>query len=295
MRKEEIEKRLENITLQLGSQDISFQAMALEAFNNLLLKETLTKDQKKTVLPFIEKSLEDPEVTLRTDCFKTACLLGSKDINIITSIYPVLFEELKKKNRFRSEIVINMICDLINLNNQQIQDSIKEVIKNCPEWFDEPHLTNIIIEFWKKSISKDFQFIKSYKEEIELSLNNYPPKMKEVKEFITTKLQEYEEYLKQLQIKKKEEAKKREAEIKRREKLKLKEEEEKKRKLEKIRKAREKIEKSIIKQQNETAISQNIQSESGGIEKVNEESIEEKSPGVSFTKLGLKRKKAEKE
>ena len=108
MNKEEIKNRLEEVLEHLESPDIQFQATGLETFNDLASNEVLTPEQLKTLIPFVKKILKEPDSTLKTDCFKTASLIGLKKFNLIEDIFPLLFEELKNKNRFRSKIVVKI-------------------------------------------------------------------------------------------------------------------------------------------------------------------------------------------
>jgi len=230
--KDDIDSKIEKISEHMNSPDVEFQGAALDAFIELISNNILTTTQKQKLLPEIEKMLKDTDSSLRTECFKIVCLIGSKEFDLIKEIFPIIFQELEKKNRFRSEIITDMICTLRNSNNPLIQDSIKKLIKHIPEWFDESFLVPIIVRFWSKSTDYDFQFIEKYLKEIQNEIPNYPVK---IRELIFQKLKDYDNHLKKIQDQKIQEAKIREEQEKRRKEL-LREAEElkKKREIEKL-------------------------------------------------------------
>ena len=123
------QKRLENISENLKSVDIQFQSAALNSYIDLLVNEPLTTEQKKIILPFAEQILKESESSLRTDCFKAVCAVGVREFSLITHIFPIIFQELELKNRFRTEIVMEMMMELRNSKNPLIQDSIKKIIR----------------------------------------------------------------------------------------------------------------------------------------------------------------------
>lgn len=296
------QKRLENISENLKSVDIQFQSAALNSFIDLLVNEPLTTEQKKIILPFAEQVLKESESSLRTDCFKAVCAVGAREFSLITHIFPIIFQELELKNRFRTEIVMEMMMELRNSKNPLIQDSMKKVIKETPKWFDESFLIPIIKKFWESSTSQSFQFLDKYLDEINNSIVNYPDNMREIKDLILQKINDYNSYLKQIQAQREKEAK-----IKA-EQEKIREEIEKKREIEKqeMEHKLEKYVKSISTQKTEiSGVSPGFSHQEEPYS--NEKRIEEKIIGVdkaqdiqqesptfkTFTNLGLKRKKIE--
>ena len=97
MKKVKIDKRLENISQQLNSPDIQFQAAALDAFIDLISTEILNTSHKEKILPYLEKIINEPESSLRTECFKAVCLIGLKEFDLIKDLFPTVFQELEKK------------------------------------------------------------------------------------------------------------------------------------------------------------------------------------------------------
>ena len=133
----EIQERIENITENLISPDERFQAAALSSFIELISKENLTSKQKNTVVPYVEKILLEPESSLREVGFDVIYTIGIREFHLISHLFAILFKELEVKNRFRTEIVINLILENRNSSNPIIQDSIRDLIKNTPKWFDK--------------------------------------------------------------------------------------------------------------------------------------------------------------
>lgn len=294
MKKEDIESRLENITLQLQSPDIQFQAAALDAFIELISNQQLKTDQKKKTMSFLEKILNEPESSLRTECFKAVCLIGSKEFELIKGVFPIFFKELEKKNRFRSEIILDMFIILRNSNNPLIQDHIKEIIKNTPKWFNESYLIPVIEKFWVESTIHSFQFIDKYLNEIKEEVPNYPDK---IKNLIAQKLKEYDNYIKEIKAQKEKEAKIKEEKLRIREELKRKEEETKRKKLLEKKEMMTKIEeyaKTISNQQelvsNEDIKTSEINTYMKEITEIKESTEDEAHDFTTFTNLGLKRK-----
>jgi len=295
------QKRLENISENLKSTDIQFQSAALNSFIDLLVNEPLTTEQKKIILPFAEQVLKEPESSLRTDCFKAVCAVGAREFSLITHLFPIVFQELEQKDRFRTEIVMEMMLELRNSKNPLIQDSIKKIIKESPKWFDESYLIPIIKKFWDSSISLSFQFLDKYLDEINSAIVKYPEPMREIKDLILQKINDYNSYLKQLQTQREKEAKIKE------EQEKIREDIEKKREIEKnkMKQRLDKYVKSISTQK--TKISEESpgfshqeepnHTEKGkeeGIIDVDEDQIQPGSPAFkTFTNLGLKRKEIE--
>jgi len=295
------QKRLENISENLKSTDIQFQSAALNSFIDLLVNEPLTTEQKKIILPFAEQVLKEPESSLRTDCFKAVCAVGAREFSLITHLFPIVFQELEQKDRFRTEIVMEMMLELRNSKNPLIQDSIKKIIKESPKWFDESYLIPIIKKFWESSTSLSFQFLDKYLDEINSAIVKYPEPMREIKDLILQKINDYNSYLKQLQTQREKEAKIKE------EQEKIREDIEKKREIEKnkMKQRLDKYVKSISTQK--TKISEESpgfshqeepnHTEKGkeeGIIDVDEDQIQPGSPAFkTFTNLGLKRKEIE--
>jgi len=296
------QKRLENISENLKSVDIQFQSAALNSFIDLLVNEPLTTEQKKIILPFAEQVLKESESSLRTDCFKAVCAVGTRQFNLITHIFPIIFQELELKNRFRTEIVMEMMMELRNSKNPLIQDSIKKIIKETPKWFDKSYLIPIIKKFWESSTNLSFQFLDKYLDEINNSIVNYPDNMREIKDLILLKINDYNSYLKHIQAQREKEAKIKAEQERLRERI------EKKRKMEKqeMKQKFEKYVKSISTQKTE------ISGESPGFSRQEEpystekrieekiidvdkaQDIQQESPAFkTFTNLGLKRKKIE--
>jgi len=296
------QKRLENIFENLKSADIQFQSAALNSFIDLLVNEPLTTEQKKKIFPFVEQVLKEPESSLRTDCFKAVCVVGAREFSLITHLFPIIFQELESKNRFRTEIVMEMMLELRNSKNPLIQDSIKKIIKETPKWFNESYLIPIIKKFWESSTSLSFQFLDKYLDEINNAIVKYPEPMREIKDLILQKINDYNSYLKQLQAQREKEAK-----IKA-EQEKIREDIEKKREIEKkeMKQRLEKYVKSISTQKteiSEESLGFSHQEEPNSTEKGKEEKIidvdkdqkiQQESPAFkTFTNLGLKRKKIE--
>ena len=196
MEKVNTDEIIENISTYLKSDEISFQAAALSAFNELIQKENLTKSQKKVVISFIKNELQRDKSSLRTDCIKTTCLIGSKDFQLIEDLFPILIQELEIKNRFRTEIILDFLSEMRNFYSPKIREAITLIIEKTPILFNkEPH-KSLIKKFWENCIENDFQFIKNYMDIIKNNLENYPDdEFYEIKAFISRKLREYEDFV----------------------------------------------------------------------------------------------------
>ena len=301
-----IQERIENIAENLISPDIRFQSAALNSFIELISNETLTSKQKNVVVPYIEKILEDSDSSLREDGFKVVYSIGIREFHLITHLFAILFKELEVKNRFRTEIVINLILEHRNSSNPIIQDSICDLIKNTPKWFDQSYLIPIIKNFWEVSTQQSYQFLAKYLNDIKKTIPNYPEKFQEVSNLILQKINDYDKYLEQLQNDKAEQKRLREELRIREEKVKkLKEYEniEMKHKLEEYIKSISNKESEIIEidsfpenmnlEKNifneEDANNQNL----GETPDINDNNRRENSPFHTFTGLGLKRKEKE--
>jgi len=305
MTNNEIDEKIEKIIDYFNAADIQSQSTALDAYYNLLSKETLTNDQKKQVLPFIKKVLDDPDSPLRTNVFQIATLTGIKNFNLIEDIFPIIFKELQYKNRFRSDIVINLLLNLRNSNYPLIQDAIKQLIKKTPLWFDKSYLLPIIEKFWHESTSQSFQFMNNYINEIKEELAKYPETFQQLKNFILHKIDDHNEYLNEIAKQKEIENRLREDEKRKREELKRKEEELRLKQEEERIKMKKKLEEYVktisdqpVKQpldskQNNTQLPPTIE----GIPKSEPKNIEieDSSAFTTFTNLGLKRKKLDEE
>ena len=104
--------KLSDIFIQLESGDIQYQSMALHAFNEIKPGAIGQSDIKK-MIAFLEKELQKLESPLRTECFRTASKLGKIHESNIKSLLPIIMAELPKKNRFRSEIILDMFENLV--------------------------------------------------------------------------------------------------------------------------------------------------------------------------------------
>ena len=168
-----IQERIENIADNLHSPDIRFQSAALNSFIELISTETLTSEQKKVVIPYVEKILQEASSSLREEAFKVVSSIGIREFHLISHLFTVLFKELEIKNRFRTEIVINLILEQKNSSIPLIEDSIRDLIKNTPIWFDESYLLPIIKNFWEASSHYSYQFLAKYLKDIKKSIPNY--------------------------------------------------------------------------------------------------------------------------
>ena len=222
----EIQERIENITENLSSPDVRFQSAALNSFIELISKEPLTSKQKNVVVPYVEKILQEADSSLREEGFNVVYSIGIREFDLISHIFAILVKELEVKNRFRTEIVMNLILEHKNSSNPIIQDSIRDLIKNTPKWFDESYLIPIIKNFWEASTHQSYQFLAKYLTDIKKSIPNYPEQFQEVKVLILQKINDYDKYLKQIQKEKAEQKRLREELRKREENVKkLKEQE----------------------------------------------------------------------
>jgi len=312
--KKDIDEKIEKIIDYFDSPDIKPRANALDAYNDLLLNENLTNSQKRIIIPYLEEILKDTGSPLRTNVFKIATLICIKKFNLMETIFPILLDELKIKNRFRTKIVISMLYELRNSDQPLIEDAIIQIIKFTPIWFEESYLMPIIEEFWQKSTEQSFQFITKYLDTIKLEIPNYPEKFNNLKDFIFQKLEDYNNYLIEINKKKEEEKKlKQEIEAKRKEMM----EKEKLRKIEKEKekiKMREKLEnfvKSFSEQKDVISTSMDKENINGsslkeelvkdidddiGAETISEiKDSDDSTSFTTFTSLGLKRKKLDEE
>ena len=297
MEKEEIKNRLANIKDYLNSGDIASKAIALQSFNHLIQNEILSIEQKQFVLSFLKKEIEDSHSSLRTDCFETVKVIGIQDFNDIKDIFPILIQEFPKKNRFRSEIVLELLNSIIMMKTPEIEQAFRELIVDGWDYFNEPYLYPIYEKFIKNCLDNDFVAINKYKPEIKQAINKYPSRMENIKSLFEEKLQEYDGYLTFLQDKKtKEESLRKER--------KFEQEKERLQKIESLKKLKEKLTK-INEIDDDSSLSPDIEIEdseiflpSSNYNTNNDLELESNftSDGefVNFTRLGLKRKQRKK-
>jgi len=302
MNRDEIKERLGNILMQLESPDDQAKSAALDAYTDLISKESLTSDQKKAIIPFITKIFGKRDSPLRTDCFKVASIIGKKEFHLIEDLYPPLLQELDVKNRYRTEVIIDMHNVLRDSNNPQIVDAIKRIIKDTPTIFSEPYLIPIIEGFWKNSTQKGFYFIDNYMDDLKEAIENYPETFDNLKKIIMDKIKEYDENLKKVKERTAEEERKRIEQIALQEELKKKQEEIR----EKMRQEQEEMKKSLETQMESITNTKKILQENKGTATetpktipdappLGESGIEEPEPFTTFSNIGLKRKTIEKE
>jgi len=308
MNKDEIKERLERISEQIDSPDSQFQAAALEAFIDLITTESLTSDQKKVILPFLETILKGENSPLKTAGLKVTCLIGMKEFELIVPWIPLLIQECTHKNRYRAEIIIDFLLSKRNSNHQVIQDFIKQFLKESPIWFNDPYLLSVPQKFWKEALEKDFQFLDKYSHEIQEALDTYPDHFEKIKEIIKEKIKQYGEYLKDLQKKREEEERLRKEKKKQQEERLRKEEEYRKKKKIEQEEMKKKLEEYVqtiaetkepfsapySQDQTEKSSQKTVASAQSDAENsdsfIRPANQEEAPEFVSFTSLGLKRK-----
>ncbi|MHA1253105.1 MAG: hypothetical protein ACTSRP_24180 [Candidatus Helarchaeota archaeon] len=289
-------RRFKNIIEHLKSGEDQYQAMAYQAFNEMLLNNELTREQIETIIPILEEELMDKESNLRTDCFKTVCLLGKLNFEDIKEFFPILIEELSKKNRFRIEIVLDFLCAIGTSDRKEVKEAINSVLENGNMWFNESYLIPIYNDFINKFLSQGNQIIEKYYtqfEKLSKSLSN--SKMVSMKENIDKKLEEYKIFIEELRRKKQKEDELRKQKEKIREEL-------RKQKDQVIKKISDqkmvKNEDKKIQKQREISKTDHIENDRIEIYKESvllNNSIDEyeDSEFISFTKLGLKRANGE--
>ncbi|MHA1239496.1 MAG: hypothetical protein ACTSQU_01760 [Promethearchaeota archaeon] len=197
MDKIKIQERIENIAENLSSPDVRFQSAALNSFIELISNETLTSKQKNIVLPYVEKILLEADSSLREEVFKVVYSIGIREFHLISHLFAILFKELEVKNRFRTEIVMNLILEHKNSSNPIIQDSISDLIENTPKWFDESYLIPIIKNFWEASTQQSYQFLTKYLKDYDKYLNQIKKEKAEQKR-LREELKKREEKFKKL-------------------------------------------------------------------------------------------------
>lgn len=299
MDKIKIQERIENIAENLSSPDVRFQSAALNSFIELISNETLTSKQKNIVLPYVEKILLEADSSLREEVFKVVYSIGIREFHLISHLFAILFKELEVKNRFRTEIVMNLILEHKNSSNPIIQDSISDLIENTPKWFDESYLIPIIKNFWEASTQQSYQFLTKYLKDIKKSIPNYPEQFQEVIAFLLQKINDYDKYLNQIKKEKAEQKRLREELKKREEKFKKLKEQEKvemKHKLEEYVKSISDKKSEFIEPDSHLE-NKNLEKNKGDTKPqitvetpdINNDG-KESSPFTTFTGLGLKRK-----
>lgn len=297
MEKEEIKNRLANIKDYLDSGDIASKAIALQSFNHLIQNEILSEEQKQFVISFLKKEIEDNHSSLRTDCFETVKAIGIQDFNDIKDIFPILIKEFPKKNRFRSEIVLELLNSIIMIKTPEIEQAFRELIVDGWDYFNEPHLYPIYEKFIKNCLDNDFVAINKYKPEIKQAIKKYPSRMENIKSLFEEKLQEYNGYLSFLEDKQtKEESLRKER--------KFEQEKERLQKIESLKKLKEKLTKVtetdddsslLLDTEIEDSQSPLTYSNSDTDNDVDlETDFTSDEEFVNFTRLGLKRKQRKK-
>lgn len=282
----ELEKQLEMISEYLDSDDIGNQVMALKSLEHTIFGTELTQKQIEPLLGLIKKRLEVNHSPIRTDLIRVACLLGKYNFIYIKDFYPVLYNELTTKNRFRIQIILDLIAHLANTNIPPIVQTVKDIMLNWKQWFSESYLVPQFHQFIDQMTEQGFTFIKDNEEELKRLVTELPESMKDLKEIIDTRIKNYHDFLA-------EEAKRKADEERVRE-----QREQENQKIEKERQRRLRIKNEEYKRRIEDLIN-----DSGGkvlqeeeVPPIDEER-EERRAGIrpTFTKSGLKRTDPSKE
>ncbi|MHA1269293.1 MAG: hypothetical protein ACTSPY_05845 [Candidatus Helarchaeota archaeon] len=289
-------RKFRNIIEHLKSGDEKYQAIAYQAFNEMVLGHELTREQIEIIIPILKEGLMDKESELRTDCFRTICVLGKLNFEDIKEFFPILIEELSKKDRFRSEIVLEFLCAIGTSNRKEVIEAIEMVLEHGNTWFNESYLIPIYNDFINKFLSLGNQVIGKYYNQFEKLLKNLPnSKMASIKENIANKLEKHKVFMEELRRKKQKE------DLLRKQKEKMREE---------LRKQKDQVIKKIVDQKmvknsakkirKSQKISKSDRIENDTVE-IDKESVlldkivpeHEDSEFISFTKLGLKRTNGE--
>ncbi|MHA1426832.1 MAG: hypothetical protein ACTSQI_12670 [Candidatus Helarchaeota archaeon] len=191
----ELEKHLETIFTYLGSEDIGNQVMALKSFEHAVSETSLTQKQIEPFLKLIKERLEDINSPIRTDLIRTACLLGKHNFLYIKDIYPTLSNELTTKNRFRMEIVLDLIEHLANANLAVVTQTVKDIMANWQQWFSEPYLVPQFQNFLDRLTAKGFKFISNNEKELVNLVAKLPESLSVLKDLIDGRIQNYHAYL----------------------------------------------------------------------------------------------------
>ncbi len=197
---------LENLNQEI---DVGLQAEALKAFNNLIETEDVPVDLKRKIIPFLEKEMKQQDSHIRTDIFNTLARLGMQNFELIKPLLPEIMDELLKKNRFRAKIVIKLIGNLAPSPISEVEAAIRKILTDGTVWFQDPSMIPIFEDFFKIVTSRGNAFVKKYRKEIEDLLIKLPPSMKNIDKILSSKLDDYEKFLKAEEQRKLDEEKKR--------------------------------------------------------------------------------------
>lgn len=207
LNKDKETRRFNNIIEYLNSGEIQNQAMAYRSLNEMVLMKSPTKEQLKLLIPILREEMKDKDSSLRTDCFKTICILGKLNFDSISEFFPILIEELPEKNRFRTQIVLDFLSHIGISNRLEIQEAIKKTLKLGPSWFNESYLLKIYEDYINSLIGHGNQFMEKYYVEFEDLVKNLHPSMDSIKDNLIKKLDEYKNFIEDLKRKKQEEEK----------------------------------------------------------------------------------------
>jgi len=194
---QEIDTKLQIILEYLESNDLGNQASALQALNRLLFEVSLEPKQLEPFIQFIEREIKRKDVEIYIDLIRTASLLGKSNFEYIKNIYPIISSDLQSKNRFKVEIVLDLLSSHINSSIPPINQTFNEILLHGHEWFDHPNLIPIFRHFFESvTESGGFRFIAKNHARLTKFLVQLPPSMKQIKDLLQTKIEEYQAFLK---------------------------------------------------------------------------------------------------
>ncbi|MBD3212867.1 MAG: hypothetical protein GF311_09685 [Candidatus Lokiarchaeota archaeon] len=205
MNKKEISERLDNIKIQIKSNDFKFRAHALNAFINLLSQNKIEYDLIDNIKPFLKENISDPYSSLKTDAIRASCFMILQNINKNEDLMEILLSELYDENMYRIEIILYAFSKLSNSNNKRFQEIIVEILRETPNIFGDSRFIPIIFDFWKEIFEQNPKFIDKYQKLIEKVLESYPEEFSDIRSFIFRKISDYNDYINEIKKKRREE------------------------------------------------------------------------------------------
>jgi hypothetical protein len=216
MKKKEIIERLENIEIQIKSNDVKFKSHALFAFIDLISKTKLDFKNIKFMKAFLKENIADPYSSLKTDSIKAASIMILQDSAENEDLISLLLDQLKDRNKFRLEIILDMLSKLSNSNNKRIQEAIIEILEKTPQLFDQARFETIIENFWKQTLEQNHSFIDKYKDHMKRAIKSYPEEFSEIRDHIYSEISDHMKYIDEIKNKRRRERKLREEKLKKR-------------------------------------------------------------------------------
>ncbi|WP_457557919.1 hypothetical protein [Candidatus Harpocratesius sp.] len=272
MNQSDLKSHLETIEEHIRDGNDFSKVNAYRAFQRIFHEENLKSTELKPFLNLISEQFDDSKSPFYNELIKTICLIGQQNLSDIKTFLPKLAKILESEDIFLIIPILKLLVTYSASTNREINDMTTHLLEISTTKYVREDLQESLLNFFEEATNKGFGFLNEYKNKLEDKLPEYKAQMPEIYDLITSQIEKYDKYLI--------------LEANRKAQIKVKMEEEQK-KREEIRKRRAEI---INTLQVEPIMKTNTTEEDAPLKPVNNSQIE--NPNfISFSKLGLKKKK----